>query len=90
LGRPHAHAVIFHFNHQPRFDQAAAQRNAAAFDLGSKSVLDAVFDQRLEQHAGNHGFERRRIQILDDLELLASKAYDFNVQIIVDELHFLA
>jgi len=53
-------------------------------------VLDAVFDQRLQQHAGNHGFQRRRIEILDHPELVPSKAYDFNVQIIVDEFHFLA
>jgi len=53
-------------------------------------VLDAVFNQRLQQHAGNHGFERRRIEVLDDLELVASKAHDFNIEVIVDELHFLA
>src|SRR5260370_28840835 len=52
-------------------------------------MLDAVFDQRLQQHAGHHRLERRRIEILDDLELVPSKTYDFNVQIIVDELHFL-
>src|ERR1700674_342795 len=87
---PHAHAVIFHLDHKPRFDHSAAQRNAAAFDLRRKSVLDAVFDQRLQQHARHHSFQRRGIEILDDLELVPSKTYDFNVQIIVDELHFLA
>jgi len=90
LRRLHAHAVIFYLDHEPRFDQATAQRNAAAFDFGRKSMLDAVFHQRLQQHAGNHGFKRCRIEILDDLELVPSKAHDFNIQIVVDELHFLA
>jgi len=53
-------------------------------------VLDAVLDQRLKQHARNHGFQRRRIEIFDNLELVAPKAHHFNVQIIVDELDFLA
>src|ERR1019366_822350 len=86
----HADTVVFHFDHQSRFDQPAAQRNAAAFDFWRKSVLDAVFDQWLQQHAGNHDGKRLRIEVLDDLELVRSKAHNFNVQIIVDELHFLA
>ena len=53
-------------------------------------MLDAVFDERLQQHARNHGFERRGIEILDHPELVAAKAYDFNVQIIVDELDLLS
>ncbi len=53
-------------------------------------MLDAVFNQRLQQHARHHGFERCRIEILDNLELVPSKTHDFNIQIIIDELHFLA
>jgi len=90
LRRFHAHAVILDLDHQPRLDDATSQRDAAAFDLGRKSVLDAVFDQRLQQHARDHGFEGHRIEILHHLELVPSKAYDFNIQIIVDELHFFA
>src|SRR5208282_2242802 len=87
---PHADTVVFHFDHQARFDQPAAQRNAAAFDFGRKPVLDAVLDQRLQQHAGNHDCQRRRVKVLDNLELVPSKAHNFNVEIIVDELHLLA
>src|SRR5713101_4679 len=50
---------------------------AAPLDFRRQSVLDAVFNQRLQQHARHHGFERRRIEILDDLELVPSKTYDF-------------
>jgi len=48
LSSSHADAIIFDLHHQARLDHATAQRNAAALHLRSKSMLDAVFDQRLQ------------------------------------------
>ena len=43
IGRAHAHAVVLNFNRQLRIGQAAAQVNAAAFDLRGQAVLDGNF-----------------------------------------------
>ena len=64
--------------------------NAAAFQLGRESVLDGIFHQGLEQHAGHHNVERLRIEILDHLQFVAAKANDFNVEIVVNEINFVA
>src|ERR1035438_226053 len=90
LSRSHSDTVILHLNHQPRLDHAAAQRDAAAFDLRSKPMLDAILDERLQQHARNHRFKRWRIEVFDDVEFVTAKAHDFNIEVIVDELDLLA
>src|SRR5882724_7675159 len=87
--RIHADAVIFHFDHQLLFFHPTADDDAAALDLGRQPVLDRVLDQRLQDHAGDVCLERLGIKLLADPELLA-EADDFDVEIIVDELHFFA
>src|SRR6185437_5741392 len=86
----HADSVIFHFNGEPRISNTAAQMNAAAFQFGRESVLDVISDQGLEQQAGHHNIDRFLIEILDHLQLVAAKANDFNVEIVVNELNFVA
>ena len=51
-------------------------------------MLDRVFHQRLQQHAGHHHIERCRLQFLHHSQLVAAEAHDFNVEIVVDELEF--
>src|SRR6185437_7925754 len=64
----------------------ASQENAAAFNLGRKTVLDGVFYQRLQQHAGDHHIQRCGIEFLHNLELVTAKAHDLDVEIVVDEI----
>ena len=58
--------------------------------LEDKPVLDGVLHQRLKQHGRNHHFEGLWIQLLDDSQLVAAEAHHFDIEIVVDEFHFLA
>src|SRR5947209_12076827 len=53
-------------------------------------MLDAVFHQGLQQHAGYHDIEGFRIKMFVDAQLLPAKASDLDVEVIVDEFHFFA
>src|SRR5215471_13562014 len=63
--------------------------DSAALDFGRKPVLEAVFDNRLKQHAGNKGFQRFRVNFLDDFEIVLAEAGNLDIQIIVDKLQLL-
>src|ERR1700730_9073086 len=80
-----AYAVVFDFNVQPAVAIGGAQLDFAAFDFGCESVLEAIFDDGLEKHAGDESFERVFLELLDDLEVVAAEAGDFDVQIVIDE-----
>src|SRR6185437_9034661 len=88
--RAHPHAVIFHLDHQLMVLNSAADGNASAIHFGRKAVLDAVFHQRLQQDGGNYDVQRFRIKILIDAKLVAAKAHDLDIQIIVNEFNFFA
>ena len=53
-------------------------------------MLNRILNQGLEQHGRYHHFERFRLEFLDDPQLVTPEAHDFNVQVVVDEFHFLA
>src|SRR5882762_93007 len=53
-------------------------------------MLDRVLDQRLEKHRGDHHIQRLRIEFLHNPQLVASKADDLNIEVVVDELYLLA
>ena len=78
-----ANAVIFDFDDEPVPLEAAAESDDAAGDARLESVLDAVFDQRLQEHAGDGDFERRGIDFLGNGELFRAEAGDFDGQIVV-------
>ena len=67
-----------------------AQMNLSAFEARREPVLDGIFDDRLQQHAGNESFERLLVDFLEDLQLVAAEANHFDVEIVVDELELLA
>ena len=52
-----------------------------------KPVLDGIFHQRLQQHAGHHHVERIRIEFFHHFQLVAAKADDFDIEIVVDEIN---
>src|SRR4029077_15478126 len=85
----HTHAVVFDFDNQLGVRHPAAHVNAAAFDSRRKTVLDGIFDQRLQQHAGDHDVQGMRIEFFDYAQFVTAKADDFDVEVIVDELQFL-
>src|ERR1700739_4947511 len=88
LSSAHTDTVVLNFDDQARVCKAAAKINAAPLHLGGKTMLDGIFNQRLQQHAGNDHIERSRIDILDHAQLVGAKADHFDVEIIVDELEF--
>src|SRR5207245_2562312 len=55
-----------------------------------QAMLYGVLDQRLQQHARNHGVERRSLELLHDTQLVATEADDFNIEIVVDKFQLLA
>ena len=83
--RGHADAVVFYFDEQSAFaGDAAAKGNGAAVDAGFEAVLDGVFDERLEQHAGDDDAESVVGDFFDDAELFA-EADDLDVEVVVGE-----
>ena len=53
-------------------------------------MLQAIFDNRLQQHAGHERFERGIVDLFHNFQVFAAKAGHFDVQVVVDELQFLA
>src|SRR5207248_1235057 len=69
--------------------EAAAQRDAATVNLWRKSVLDRVFNQWLKQHRRDDRVERGWIKLFHDAQLVAAKAHNFNVEVVVNKTDFL-
>src|SRR5690242_8860451 len=86
----HSDAIIFNLYRQQPVMKPAAQVNGSAVDLRGESVLDGVLDQRLQEHAGDDGIERRFVEILDHAQLVAPEAHNLDVEVVVDELELLA
>jgi hypothetical protein len=64
--------------------------NFSAVELGREAVFQAIFDDGLEKHAGDEGFEGVFVDFLDDIEVVAAEAGDFDIEIVVDEFEFFA
>ena len=71
-----------------RVGEPAAQVDAAAVDLRRQAVLDRVFHQRLQQHARDHGVQRRDFDFFHHPQFVATETDHFNVEIVVDEFQF--
>lgn len=54
----HANAIVFDLEQEPLVDDAAAEDDGAAADAWLEAMLDAVLDERLEDHAGDDDVER--------------------------------
>ena len=67
----------------------AAQPDGAAFHFAAQAVLNAVFDQRLQQHAGHQHIQRVVGDLLFEAQLVP-EAHHLDGQIIVDEAHLVA
>ena len=81
----HADAVVFYFDEEAALvGDFAADGDGAATDAGLEAVLDAVFDERLEKHAGDDDVQGVVGDFFDDFELFA-EADDFDVEVIVGE-----
>jgi hypothetical protein len=53
-------------------------------------VLDAVFNQRLQQDAGHQNLQRARIDLLFHAQLVGAKAHHFDVEVVVGKAQLLA
>src|SRR6185312_937404 len=90
IGHQHAGAVILNFKNQAMLRlQAAAQGDLSPVNLRRESVFDGVLHQRLQHHAGDNHLQAERIEVFYNPQLFGAEASDFDVKIIVDELHFL-
>ena len=64
--------------------------NLAAFESRREAVLDGIFDNGLQQHAGDKGIQRVFVDFLENLQFVGAEAGHFDIQVIVDEVEFVA
>ena len=69
--------------------EAAAQGDCPSIDARFQAVLDAVFNQRLQEDAGHQNLQRVGIDMLFHLEL-GAEANDLDGQIIIGKSQLLA
>src|SRR5580692_8027600 len=53
-------------------------------------MFDRILDQRLQQHARDHHIERCGLEFFDNPQLVTAESHDFDVEIIIDKLEFIA
>src|SRR5438093_4177767 len=78
--------IVLNFNADPVSVLGGTNLNTPSFNLGSNAVLDGILNNGLQDHARNHVPERVVVNLFFDLELVLSKADDFDIQVIVDKL----
>ena len=83
-----SHAVIFNFNLQAAVIERGADADVSAFQFSGEAVLQRIFHDGLEHHAGNEGVESSLINLLKYLEIFAAETDDFDIEIVVDEIKF--
>ena len=66
-----AHAVVFNFNEQSRLVGGCANGNFAAAKPGGQAMLEAIFDDGLQEHAGDKGIERVVLDLFMNLQRLS-------------------
>ena len=93
LPRPalrHTHAVVFYLNYHLGALDAAAQGDGSSLQAGLQAMLDAVFDQRLQQHARHQQLQGCGIDLLDHAQLLRPETHHFDAQVVVGKAKLLA
>jgi hypothetical protein len=85
-----AHSIVFDFDEQPAIHAASANVDFSSLQTRGEAVLDGIFDHGLKQHAGNESVESVFVNFLENLQLVAAEADDFDVEVIVDEFEFFA
>src|SRR5689334_17942984 len=75
--RRYSYAVVPHLNHHETPLPVRRNLNNPALNLWSKPVLDRIFHNRLQKHAGNLFFQSRFVDLLINLKLVTTKANDF-------------
>src|ERR1700761_640954 len=80
----HADTIIFYFNYQAFALQAAAYRHGASADARLQTVLDAVFNQRLQQHTRHDKLQRVLGDVFHDSQFFA-EAHHLDVHVVVRE-----
>jgi len=84
-----ADAIVFDTQVEASGGDPGFDADGTAFHLIAEAVLHGVFDQRLQQHAGNEHIERVRIDVAFKAQLIA-EADEFDRQVIVDEFELIA
>src|SRR5215472_18322085 len=64
-----AHTVIFNLDAEPAIAPNGTQFDLSAADFRRQAVLQAIFDNRLKQHAGDKRFHRRIVNVLHDIQV---------------------
>src|SRR3984893_14491783 len=73
---------------QPPAAVGGAQLDSPAFQLRRQPVLQAIFDNGLQQHARNERLQGLVVNRFDKLQVVAPEARHLNVQVVIDEIQF--
>src|SRR5581483_6956164 len=84
-----ANTVIFHGQVDAAVLEPAPDTNVSTIHLAAQAVLDAVFDDRLQQHAGNEQVERSGVDVLRKTQLV-SEANHLDRHVVIDKRELLA
>src|SRR4051812_8715497 len=58
-----ANAIVLNGEVKAAGVEAAAYADLTTFNFGAQTMFDAVFDQRLQHHAGNQGVQRGGVDV---------------------------
>src|SRR5262249_4440238 len=89
IGR-NAETVVGNFDEEAAVAAMGADVNLSAFETRGGTMVDGVFDHRLEQHGGDKGVESFGFDLLEDLQLVAAETDDFDIEVVVDEIELFA
>src|ERR1700683_1082255 len=74
---------------QPPIRAPRSQPDGATFNFAAQTVLYAIFNQRLQQHAGNQHIQTLGVHLFFKAQLLAETSY-FDRKVIFDEVQLVA
>src|ERR1019366_5899816 len=83
-----ADAIVFNFDDEARIAYRGADRDLTAAKFGGEAVLESVFDDGLQEHAGHEGIERMLLDLLMYLKVVAAEPGDLDVEVVVNEIEF--
>jgi hypothetical protein len=86
LGNPDA--VILDGNDQAAILQFGADGEFAAAEFRGQAMLQRVFHDGLQEHAGDERIERMVVNLFVYHEIVSPEPRDFDIQIVVDKIEF--
>src|SRR5690242_5390600 len=82
-------AVVFNLNMKTRSLEPGTKANCPAIELAGQPVPDGVFDDRLQNHAGNEAIESAGPDLFLKTQFV-TEAHHFDGEIVIDKRNFFA